>query len=105
MKWKHIEFLNGSNPYICKTEKEFERMQEKYVLVEYKENFYVVVKARQTEIDLSKLTKENRESVLRFAKLLKQCEGLPVEMQQEIIDNIQDTKILEFLAQEKNKLS
>ena len=63
------------------------------------------MRKKQTEIDLSKLTKENRESLLRFMEILKACEGLPVEMQQEIIDNIQDQKILEFLEQEKNKLS
>lgn len=46
MKWKHIEFLNGSNPYICKTKAEFERMNRKYVLLEYKENFYIAVKEK-----------------------------------------------------------
>lgn len=42
-KWKHIEFLNGSNPYICKTTEEFERIRKKYVLLEYKENFYIAI--------------------------------------------------------------
>lgn len=30
MRWQHIEFSDGSNPYICKTEKEFNRMKQKY---------------------------------------------------------------------------
>lgn len=31
-KWQHISFIDGSNPYVCKTEKEFKRMQSRYVL-------------------------------------------------------------------------
>jgi hypothetical protein len=30
MKWKCVEFENGSNPYICKTESEFNRLKRKY---------------------------------------------------------------------------
>lgn len=32
MSWKNILFENGSNPYICKTEKEFNRIKRKYKL-------------------------------------------------------------------------
>lgn len=32
-KWQHITFSNGSNPYICKTEKEFNRLKKKYNLI------------------------------------------------------------------------
>lgn len=39
-KWQHIEFINGSNPYICKTEKEFKKMQERYVLEEIRNGFW-----------------------------------------------------------------
>jgi len=38
--WQHIEFIDGSNPYICKTEKEFKRMKERYVLEEIKDGFW-----------------------------------------------------------------
>jgi len=38
--WKHIEFIDGSNHYICKTEKEFKRMKEKYVLEEIRDGFW-----------------------------------------------------------------
>ena len=30
MNWIMIKFEDGSNPYICKTEEEFRRMQKKY---------------------------------------------------------------------------
>lgn len=30
--WKHISFKDGSNPYICKTEEDFARMNKKYKL-------------------------------------------------------------------------
>ena len=39
--WQHIQFVDGGNPYICKTEKEFKRMQKKYNLVEIKKNFWL----------------------------------------------------------------
>lgn len=30
MRWQHIQYEDGSNPYICKTEKEFKRIKRKY---------------------------------------------------------------------------
>ena len=39
--WQHIEFEDGSNPYICKTEEEFNRMKYKYDLVEIKKSFWL----------------------------------------------------------------
>lgn len=38
--WQHIEFIDGSNPYICKTEKEFERMKRMYVLENITDNLW-----------------------------------------------------------------
>lgn len=38
--WQHIEFINGGNPYICKTEKEFKKMQERYVLEKIEDGFW-----------------------------------------------------------------
>ena len=38
--WQHIEFADGSNPYICKTEAEFRRLQKKYCLRQIKCNFW-----------------------------------------------------------------
>lgn len=41
-KWQHIQFENGSNPYICKTEMEFERMKNKYNLEPLTEGCWLV---------------------------------------------------------------
>ena len=40
MYQQHIEFTNGSNPYISKTEKDFKWMCEHYVLIQIAENFW-----------------------------------------------------------------
>lgn len=39
--WQTILFADGSNPYICKTQKEFERIKRKYKLKRIKEKFFV----------------------------------------------------------------
>lgn len=38
--WQHITFENGSNPYICMTEKEFKRIKRKYNLEKIENNFW-----------------------------------------------------------------
>lgn len=38
--YQHIEFIDGSNPYISMTEKDFKRMNELYVLVPLAEGFW-----------------------------------------------------------------
>lgn len=40
-EWQHIEFTDGSNPYICITEKEFKRIKRKYNLKQIKEGFWL----------------------------------------------------------------
>ena len=40
-KWQCIEFKHGGNPYICKTEKEFNRIKRKYNLLKIKDNFWL----------------------------------------------------------------
>ena len=37
-KWQLISFVDGSNPYICKTEKEFKRMKSRCVLEKIGDN-------------------------------------------------------------------
>ena len=37
-EWQLISFVDGSNPYICKTEKEFKRIKSKYVLKKIGDN-------------------------------------------------------------------
>lgn len=44
-EWQHISYLSGANPYICKTEKEFNRIKRKYgkrLLKSATENFWYV---------------------------------------------------------------
>ena len=38
--YQYIEFINGSNPYISKTEKDFKWMCEHYILIPIAENFW-----------------------------------------------------------------
>lgn len=38
--WQHITFKDGGNPYICTTEKGFERMKSKYNLTKIKVDDY-----------------------------------------------------------------
>lgn len=38
--YQHIEFIDGSNPYICKTDRDFRRMKERYELEPIKEGFW-----------------------------------------------------------------
>lgn len=40
MMWQHIEFIDGSNPYVCKTEKEFKKMKSRYVLKNITDNLW-----------------------------------------------------------------
>lgn len=46
MTWYHISYEEDSNPYICKNEKELNKLKRKYGerLVEVKDHFYVVKK-------------------------------------------------------------
>lgn len=39
--WQHIEFEDGGNPYICMTEKEFNRIKKKYNLEKIKDGFWL----------------------------------------------------------------
>lgn len=40
-QWQHIEFTDGSNPYITKTEEEFQRILENYNLENLQDNFWL----------------------------------------------------------------
>lgn len=40
-KWQHIQFADGSNPYICKTEKDFKWMQKHYNLEKIEDGFWI----------------------------------------------------------------
>lgn len=40
-EWQCIKFEDGSNPYVCTTEKSFNKMQRKYDLKEIKKGFWL----------------------------------------------------------------
>ena len=40
-RWQHIDFEDGSNPYICTTEEIFKWMQKHYNLEHIKDNFWI----------------------------------------------------------------
>lgn len=40
-RWQHIQFADGSNPYICTTEKTFKQMQKKHNLIQIKDGFWL----------------------------------------------------------------
>lgn len=44
MAWQHISYSDGSNPYICTTEKKFKQLKRKYGkrMKRIKENFWYV---------------------------------------------------------------
>ena len=43
MPWQHISFSDGSNPYICKTKAEFQRIAKRNYLEPIKENFWYAI--------------------------------------------------------------
>lgn len=54
MAWNHIKFEDGSNPDICITDKELERMKRKYDLVQLDRNFWLA-KDHRMKMDLGGL--------------------------------------------------
>lgn len=61
--WQHIEFEDGSNPYICTTEKEFERIRNKYNLVGIKENFWIAKNKQNEDLFYDDLRMEQCEQM------------------------------------------
>lgn len=47
--WQHISFEHGGNPYICTTEKEFNRIKKKYSLEKIKDNFWLAKENKEEE--------------------------------------------------------
>ena len=54
-KWQHIQFANGSNPYICTAESAFKWMQKKYKLTAIKENFWLAEEREWGLIDYEQI--------------------------------------------------
>lgn len=46
--WQCIKFTDGSNPYICKTEREFNRIKSKYVLERIGDGFWKATNKERT---------------------------------------------------------
>lgn len=61
--WQHIEFEDGSNPYICTTEKEFKRIRNKYNLVGIKENFWIAKNKQNEDLFYDDLRMEQCEQM------------------------------------------
>lgn len=63
--WQHIQFEDGSNPYICKTEQEFNRMKNKYNLEYVQDNLWLVKKYEKIsdwlEIQYREITEDMKE--------------------------------------------
>ena len=64
-KWQHIQFESGSNPYICKTESEFDRMKNKYNLEPLADNCWFVKQFERIsgwlEIEYKEITEDMKE--------------------------------------------
>ena len=61
--WQHISFRNGSNPYICKTEKEFNRINKKHNLVAIQKNFWLVKNEQKNDWFYKDLLMEQQEQM------------------------------------------
>lgn len=61
--WQCIKFADGSNPYVCMTEKEFKRIKERYILEKMKENFWLAKNKRDYDYFYEDLLMEQREQM------------------------------------------
>ena len=70
-KWQLISFINGSNPYICKIEKEFKRMKAKYILKKIGDNCWQATDS----ISYSVVGFENKNKTANFYREYKTKQG------------------------------
>lgn len=61
--WQYIKFADGSNPYICMTEKEFKRIQKKYKLEKMVEDFWLAKNKESDDLLYEDLLMEQREQM------------------------------------------
>lgn len=92
-KWQLISFIDGSNPYICKTEKEFKRMQSKYVLKKIDENCWQATDSISYSVvgfaDKNKMANFYREyktkqSAMRVVRKLRDAKYESIVLRKEI---------------------
>ena len=69
--WQLISFVDGSNPYICKTEKEFKRIKSKYVLKRIDDNCWQATDS----ISYSVVGFADRNKMANFHKEYKTKQG------------------------------
>ena len=94
--YQHIEFIDGSNPYICKTEREFKRINEKYLLIPEGENcwkatdriyYKVVAFADKNKVATFNRNYKSKESVMRvIRKAIKENKFECIVLRKEIED-------------------
>ena len=93
--WQHISFVNGSCPYICKTQKEFKRMQSKYLLIPIGNNFWKATDSISYSVvgfaDKNKMADFHREyktkqSAMRVVRKLREAKYESVVLWKEIRD-------------------
>lgn len=92
-KWQLISFIDGSNPYICKTEKEFNRMKSKYVLKKIDKNCWQATDSISYSVvgfaDKNKMANFHREyktkqSAMRVVRKLRSNNYESVVLRREI---------------------
>ena len=92
-KWQLISFVDGSNPYICKTEKEFKRIKSKYVLKRIDDNCWQATDSISYSVvgfaDRNKMANFHREyktkqSAMRVVRKLRDNNYESVVLRKEI---------------------
>ena len=91
--WQLISFVDGSNPYICKTEKEFKRIKSKYVLKRIDDNCWQATDSISYSVvgfaDRNKMANFHREyktkqGAMRVVRKLKEQNYESVVLRKEI---------------------
>ena len=91
--WQLISFVDGSNPYICKTEKEFKRIKSKYVLKKIDDNCWQATDSISYSVvgfaDRNKMANFHREyktkqSAMRVVRKLRDNNYESVVLRKEI---------------------
>ena len=93
--WQLISFVDGSNPYICKIEKEFKRIKSKYVLKRIDDNCWQATDSISYSVvgfaDRNKMANFHREyktkqSAMRVVRKLRDNNYESVVLRKEIRD-------------------
>ena len=94
-KWQLISFVDGSNPYICKTEKEFKRIKSRYMLKKIDDNcwqatdsisYSVVGFANRNKMANFHREYKTKQSAMRVVRKLRDAKYESVVLRKEIRD-------------------